>query len=90
MANVTRFLVKMSWFVVLMLVIANLVSTVEGNRFGPFPFGPFGGGGGGGFGPFGGGGFGGAGPFGGAFPGLNITLPTINGSFPGFPFPPFP
>jgi hypothetical protein len=60
--------------------------------------GPFGGGGLGGLGPFGGGGFGGVGPFGGAipvgsgtsFPGLNITLPAINGSFPGFPFPGFP
>lgn len=110
MANNTQFLVKMSWFVVLMLGIANLISTVEGNRFGPFPFGgglgglgPFGGGGGfGGIGPFGGS-FGGIGPFGGSvgggfgpfggggtFPGLNITLPAINGSFPGFPFPGFP
>jgi hypothetical protein len=140
MANATRFLTKMSWLIVLMLVIANLIAIVEGNRFGPFPFGsglggrlgglgpfgggglgglgsfnggglgpfgggggggfgPFGGGGGGGFGPFGGGGFGGAGPFGGGslgfpicgtFPGLNITLLAINGSFLGFPFPGFP
>jgi hypothetical protein len=120
MANAARFLLKMSRFIVVMLAIVNLISIVEGNRFGPFPMGrggpfggggliglgPFGGGGfGGGFGglgPFGGGGFGevrpfgGAGPFGGSglgfpinsfFPGLNITLPAINGSFPGFPFP---
>ena len=120
MANAARFFLKMSWFIVLMLVIVNLISTVEGIRFGPFRGGPFGGGGfGGGFGglgpfggigvgglgPFGGSGFGGVGPFGGAgpfgggglgfpinntFPGLNITLPAINGSFPEFPFPGFP
>ena len=88
-----------------MLVIVNLIAIVEGNRFGLFPFGsglgglgPFGGGGGE-FGPFGGGNFGGAGTFGGGglgfpisgtFPGLNITLPTINSSFPRFPFPGFP
>jgi hypothetical protein len=157
MAKAAQLLHKMSRFIVLMLVIVNLVSMVEANRFGPFgggglrgfgpfggggfgggfgglgpfggvglggagsfggvglggagPFGggfgglgPFGGGGLGGLGPFGGGGFGGVGPFGGlgpfggaapvgsgtSFPGLNITLPAINGSFPGFPFPGFP
>jgi hypothetical protein len=104
MTKATQFLRKMSRFMVLMLVIVNLISIVEGNRFGPF-----GGGGLRGLGPFGrggfGGGFGGLGPFGGVgpfgggglgfpinntFPGLNITLPAINGSFPGFPFPGFP
>ena len=89
-----------------MLVIANLISTVQGNRFGPFPMvrgGPSGGvglgGGYGGLGPSGGGGLGGLGPVGsgglgfpinGTFLSLNVTLPAINGSFPGFPFPGFP
>ena len=64
--------------------------------------GPFGGSG---LGPFRDGGFGGVGRFSGArpfegggwdfpiddtYPGLNVTLPTINGSFPQFPFLGFP
>ena len=36
MAKATRFLGKMSWFMVLVLVIVNLASTVDGNIFGSF------------------------------------------------------
>ena len=86
MANTTRFLL-MSWFIVLMLVIINLISAVAGNRFGPFPMGrggPFGTGGLRGLAPFGGGGFGGLGPFGGAgpFDGGSLGFP-INSTFLG-------
>jgi hypothetical protein len=80
------------------------MAIVEGNMLNPFTMGhggPFGGGGGeGGLGhfggsrlvagarPFGGGSLGF--PFNGIFPGLNITLPTINSSIPRFPFLGFP
>lgn len=95
MATIKRFVVKMSWFVVLLLIILNLISIVEGthmSKFGPFPngsgggepFGPFGGDGREGVGPFGGGGPFGGRPFG--FP-INGSFPSfpINGSLPGSP-----
>ena len=77
----------MSWFMVLVLVIVNLLSIVEGNRSGLFGggfggLGPFGGGDLGGLGPFGCGGFGrvgpfrGAGPFGGGGWVSQSTVPT--------------
>lgn len=97
MATIKGFVIKMSWFVVLLLITLSLISIVEGtrmSRFGPFPIGS---GGGGPFGPFGGGPFGGR-PFGfpinGSFPGfpINGSLPgsPINSSLPGSPFHRFP
>ena len=65
MRNTERFLVKMPWIIVLMLINLNLISVAEGYRFSSFPMGyggPFGGnslgGGFGGLGLFGGGGLG--------------------------------
>ena len=39
MANAIRLLIKMFWFMNLMLVIVDLISIVKGNRFDPFPMG---------------------------------------------------